>query len=356
MWSSLDLRRRLVRRQRLCRPLVIAVVALSTGCAASSVQENAAPTTRETTAAGQTSSSVFAPRPSWLPAADEPSSTIVEPVPATSPSVEIAARIAALPFVGAFGFDPLSGYIDVTEQEQRISACMEARGFDYVPFQPDITPQVIASSSVGVTGRPDVDSGYWLSSTFLGTAALPPAVDPNEAIRASLGLAELDAYWLAFRGVDPDSGDGAPTEGPSGCVAQSRADTSAVDESMSQLIDRARADVVTEARSDERVQAADSAWVSCMAEATVITTSKFDYVDRLREEFARLYDAVVAANANGTPPAENDVLLAFAEREQQLAAFDLACDDRTSFTLVYLDALGDAQQAFLDRNAALLGG
>jgi hypothetical protein len=277
------------------------------------------------------------------------------PVPATSPSVEIAARIAALPFVGAFGFDPLSGYIDVAEQEQRISACMKARGFDYVPFQPDITPQVIASSSVGLTGRPDVDTGYRLSSTFLGIAASPPAVDPNDAIRAALGPAELDAYWLAFRGVDPDSGDGAPTEGPSGCVAQSRADTSAVDESMSQLIDRARADVVTEARSDRRVQAADSAWVSCMAEVGVITTSKFDYIDRLREEFARLYDAVVAANASGTPPDQNDVLLAFAESEHQLAAFDLACDDRTSFTLVYLDALGDAQQAFLDRNAALLG-
>ena len=356
MGSLLHLRLRLARRQRLTLPLVIAVVALSAGCAASSAEGDGAVTTGDTTAAGQTSSSIDAPRPSSLPVADEPSSTIVEPVPTTSPSVEIAARIAALPFVGAFGFDPLSGYIDVTEQERRISACMKSRGFDYVPFQPDITPQVIGRSSVGLTGRPDVDTGYRLSSTFLGTASSPPAVDPNEAIRASLGPAELDAYWLAFRGVDPDSGDGAPTEGPSGCVAQSRADTSAVDESMSQLIDRARADVVTEARSDQRVQAADSAWVACMAEAGVVTSSKFDYVDGLREEFASLYDAVVAANANGTPPNENDVLLAFAEREQQLAAFDLACDDRTSFTLVYLDALGNAQQAFLDRNAALLGG
>jgi hypothetical protein len=34
---------------------------------------------------------------------------------------------------------------------------------------------------------------------------------------------------------------------------------------------------------------------------------------------------------------------------------DLARDDLTGFTLDYLDAFGRAQQAFLDRNALVVG-
>lgn len=276
--------------------------------------------------------------------------------PKDAPEAEIGARIAALPFVAAFGFDPLSGYLDVTDQERRIADCMEAAGFEYVPFEPVVTPELIARSTVGLTGRPDVETGYGLSSTFLDGSSPPGVVDPNEAIRAGLGRAELEAYWLAFRGVGLEVGDGAPVEGPGGCLATSRADRSGVDQSVAQLIDRARNEVVAEARADEGLQTTDDVWVACMADVGVVASSKFDYLDGLRGEFARLYDGVVAANASGTPPSDNAVLIEFAARERQFAALDLACDDQTGFPLAYLDALSGAQQAFLDRNGPLSDG
>lgn len=62
----------------------------------------------------------------------------------------------------------------------------------------------------------------------------------------------------------------------------------------------------------------------------------------------------VSGAAAGTPPQANADLLSFADHEGRLAKADLDCDDLTGFTLDYLDAIGRAQQAFLDRNALVV--
>lgn len=279
------------------------------------------------------------------------------PTPTTLPAVSggVATRIAALPFVAAFGFDPLSGYIDVADQEQRTVACMRSRGFEYVAFQPGLTSQNVERSSVALTGRPDPESGYRLSSTFLDESTQSTVADPNEQIRAALGSQELTAYWMALRGVDPNADDGGPAESDSGCIAMSRTDKSATDDAVARLVELARREVAVDARTDVDVRDADEAWVGCMATSGIETESKFAFLDALRAEFAGIYDSVVAANASGTPPQDNTALVTFAAKEARLADLDLACDDKTNFTLTYLDAIGRAEQTFLDENPALLG-
>lgn len=294
------------------------------------------------------------PEPSLPQSREVGSST--PPPPEASSSNGVAAKVAAMPFISAFGFDPLSGYIDVTDQERRTADCMHSRGFEYVPFQPEVTNGIVERASVALTGRPDADLGYQLSSTLLDTASSPPQIaDPNEAIRAGLGSQELTAYWVALRGVDPNAADGGPSESADGCIALSRSDQSAIDDQISQLLDSARKDVVAAAEADPAVVEADTEWVACMAKSGIVTSSKFAYLGSLRNEFAGLYDAVVASNAAGTPPQANADLLNFADHEGRLAKADLACDDLTGFTLDYLDAIGRAQQAFLDRNALVVG-
>lgn len=233
---------------------------------------------------------------------------------------------------------------------------MQSRGFEYVPFQPEVTNGIVERASVAFTGRPDAELGYRLSSTVLDTTSPASQVaDPNDAIRAGLGPQELTAYWVALRGVDPNAVDGGPSESDAGCIALSRSDQSAADHQFAQLLDSAREEVVAAAEADAAVLETDTKWVACMAKSGIVTSSKFAYLDSLRTEFAGLYDAVVAANAAGTPPQANADLLNFADHENRLAKSDLACDDLTGLTLDYLDAIGRAQQAFLDRNALVVG-
>lgn len=253
-----------------------------------------------------------------------------------------------LPFAIAYGVDPTTGYADTRARETAIQECMAQHGFPYVPYDPHMGTEQMATATAAALDVPG-EGGYGIAATLLPRAA-PDSdhpVDQNNDYLDQLVPAERDAYLRALFGAVFDD----PTR-PSddGCVAAGNDEVPAQNEQVRLWLEQAKSDVLTRARSARAVLDTAHDWSTCMAVDGFQFPSRFDALEQLRSEFRAVYDAVVGDGISAGPTAESPALQAFHQREAAIAEADRACDEATGFTAAYIEALVNEQQQFVDQH------
>ncbi len=223
--------------------------------------------------------------------------------------------------------------------EERVAACMQAEGFDYVPA-PHV-PARMNPADLGVlpgTREFAEQYGYGIATDPWGrleSASPTPAADPNAEMLSTMSPAEVEAYYAALYGT---SGPDEPYNWRTGgCAGGAEHEVNGV---VPGLDDDALADLqeelvtVLSITSDPSLESLAGEWAQCMSDAG---HPGFTSVDEPA--------AQIAKQAAETPDHED-----LAEEEKALATADFDCRSEVGYAKALRAVQVERQNEFYAAN------
>ncbi len=240
----------------------------------------------------------------------------------------------------------LLAYGDEDETELRIqehvAACMAEAGFEYVPVRTGLDLELAEPEEEPGTLAFAERWGYGASTDPYGqVAALAQATaprDPNEAIVAAMGEAELEQYTLALWG--PQDQDEPVEPERQGCQGWARHEVEVAESALGTAREtylRGARESWESAYADPRVAEAAARWSSCMADA--------GYPD-----LATPQAAAEAAYARWNAATDDAARAEAREVEIAMAVADVGCQTDARYPTVLADAVAEYQREFYAAN------
>lgn len=231
-----------------------------------------------------------------------------------------------LPGTQAFGLNDAEFAEHVENVESRIASCMAEAGFEYVPV--DVT----AVLEVGVWMRADPNMsreeyksqwGYGISTRTDNPPREIGLGQQNIEIYENLSEADQLAYDRNLFGEDPDATfalmlDDEDFSGLGGCTKEA-VEAVFQPEMMSASFINPK-DILIE--EDPRVEAAEEAWMECMAEDGYEYEDQDDIIEEYEERFDELTDGEDPAELSG---ADLEALQELQAEEIAVSLKDLQC-------------------------------
>lgn len=240
-------------------------------------------------------------------------------------------RTEALTFASLFGWDdPDLAAARAVDDERRvqhqITACMEAHGFSYVPFVPELEA-VIAST---------LSPQAFASQYGFGIVHQPPPLtvsddDPNKQVLDSLSPNARETYVSALYSEPSHGSYGGGCAGAANELVHSHRDT------LLAPVRKEMAAIQREVDRDPRVAAAADEWVGCMRRAGVGLGSRADLRTTIETE------VLIPLRSISRPDSAGIEMIA--ARERALAVVTYRCDQ--ALMAVQLATSGEYEAEFI---------
>jgi hypothetical protein len=214
--------------------------------------------------------------------------------------------------------------------ENRISDCMKAQGFDYVPVDPFAQQQALTGKARITDEEFTRQFGYGISTLF---GKGNEQSNPNERIRTSLSEADRAAYDRALGGDNPgitfaeavDSGDFTELGGCTKDASEAAFGGPAVLTSLVERLDELDERII----QDQRMVKANEKWTACMLEKGY----RYEEPDEIDADIEERFKAIVGsgvAPGTSTPPQgasyDRAALTELQREEVRIANADVDCE------------------------------
>jgi hypothetical protein len=214
--------------------------------------------------------------------------------------------------------------------ENRISDCMKAQGFDYVPVDPFAQQQALTGKARITDEEFTRQFGYGISTLF---GKGNEQSNPNERIRTGLAEADRAAYDRALGGDNPgitfaeavDSGDFTELGGCTKDASEAAFGGPAVLTSLVERLDELDERII----QDQRMVKANEKWTACMLEKGY----RYEEPDEIDADIEERFKAIVGsgvAPGTSTPPQgasyDRAALTELQREEVRIANADVDCE------------------------------